>query len=187
MSTRRGSKRTSRGKKFLSYAVLSKAAKAVAKIDPTAAIAGGYGLTAFGSRRLTGDLDVLSSEVPDGVKPLRSLSFGGVRTNIGGVPTDFIVRNDEVAALYEAARASAVKVPGYPLRVVQPEYMVSLKLYAGRPKDHGDIETIFGWDIDRKKTLAIAGRYLGIMAIKDLEQMMAISDWKRSRNLDEDE
>lgn len=141
----------------------------------------------FGSRRLTGDLDVLVESVPEGVEELRRLSFGGVKSRVAGVPTDFIVRDDVAQDLYDAARLSAVAVSGYPLKVVSPEYMVSLKLFAGRAKDHGDIETIFGWNVDRKKILSIAKKFLGIMAVKNLEQMMALSDWKRSRSEDEDE
>jgi hypothetical protein len=188
MTERRGSKRGSKPKaKFLSPEVLHRACKAVAKIDSKAVLVGGYALQAFGSRRLTGDLDVLVAEVPDDVKALKRLSFGGIRAVVGGVPTDFIARDDEVADLYEEARLAAIKVSGFALRVVPPEYILVLKIWAGRPKDDSDVATILGWDIDRKKTLEVAKRYLGLVAARDLKQVMDIADWKRSRGIADDD
>lgn len=73
---------------------------------------------------------MLVGQAPSGVKPLRDLSFGGVRSEVAGVAVDFIMRKDDAARLYEAARRSAVQVKGYPLRVARPDFLVAMKLYA---------------------------------------------------------
>lgn len=184
MARRTGKRRTGKSFRAVPTQRLPKAARLVAELAPDAALVGGFAMQFFGSRRLTGDLDFLVSEVPEGVPVSRHLSFGGVKTVVGGVPTNFIVRTDDARRLYAAALAAAETLPGLPNRVVPPEWLLSLKLYAGRPKDTADIQTLLGWDIDRDKALAIAKRCLGIMAAKDLRQMMDIADWHRGHALD---
>lgn len=166
---------------------LEDAAAAVAEIDPTAALVGGYALQLYGSSRLTGDLDVIAGREPD-IHVIRRLTFGGIKTKLEGVPVDFIVRTDDVQALYEEALTLAQRLPGVPLKVVRLEYLLAMKMYAGRKKDEADIETILRMSmIDRRVALGVVKRHLGVMAAKDLQQVIALVDWQMSQPEFEDE
>lgn len=44
-----------------------------------------------------------------------------------------------------------------------------------------------GWEsLDRGQVFKTARKYLGIMAVKDLKRLLAIADWKRRENIDDE-
>ncbi|MBL8196695.1 MAG: hypothetical protein JNM06_23080 [Blastocatellia bacterium] len=105
------------------------------------ALAGGLAMHLYGSPRLTKDVDVIASQHLSLVAE-HQLTFGGssYTIQIGKymVQVDWIVRNDGYEKYYRAALKDAIELPNG-LRVVIPEWLVILKLNAGRQKDFDDI------------------------------------------------
>ena len=121
--------------RFLSREALMAAAKHVAATHPNEriAIVGGTAAQIWGAPRLTSNLDVIA-ESDLGYKGEPS-TIGGVRTVEGGIELNVITRLDEWARLYEDALYAAVRVEGVPLPVVTPEFLVAMKMVAGRLQD----------------------------------------------------
>lgn len=105
------------------------------------AIAGGLAMHLYGSPRLTKDVDIIASKNLS-LTPKHRLSFGGssYTLQIGkyAVQVDWIVRNDGYQKYYRAALKDAITLPNG-LRLVTPEWLVILKINAGRQKDLDDI------------------------------------------------
>ena len=120
------------------------AARELGKIAETEqiewAIAGGIAMYLYGSPRLTKDVDIIAA------KPL-SLAWDAP-LNIGGgsytvtvgkykVTVDWTVRRDGYSKYYKAALTEAISMPdGF--RLVSPEWLVIMKMFAGRQKDYDD-------------------------------------------------
>lgn len=175
--------RQRKGKRLPSYDELLAAAERVSARVPDGdqvAIAGGLAMQLWGSPRLTGDLDVIADDTL-GYKG-EPLTFGGVRTKEGAVPLDVIVRSDEWRDLYFGALASSVKMEGVSAPVVTPEFLVAMKMVAGRPKDEGDIRyLVLSEDFDPQATETVVRRYLGAYAVKELRALTAEAEWRRTR------
>ena len=95
----------------------------------------------YGSvRALTKDVDIIASNTVS-LKPNAPLTFGGnnyiVEVGKYKVAVDWIVRNDGYAKYYRAALSEAVVFPNK-MRLISPEWLVILKLFAGRQKDYDD-------------------------------------------------
>lgn len=105
------------------------------------AVAGGLAMHLYGSPRLTKNVDIIASEHLS-LTPQRRLTFGGssytLQVGRYTVQVDWIVRNDGYQKYYSAALKEAIELPNG-LRVVTPEWLVILKLNAGRQKDFDDI------------------------------------------------
>jgi hypothetical protein len=105
------------------------------------ALAGGLAMHLYGSERLTKDVGIIASQDLS-LTPRHKLIFGGssyvLQVGKYEVPIDWIVRNDGYQKYYRAALKGAVKLPNG-LRVVTPEWLVILKLNAGRQRDFDDI------------------------------------------------
>lgn len=105
------------------------------------AVAGGLAMHFYGSPRLTKDVDIIASKHLSLI-PQHPLTFGGssYTLQIGRytVQVDWIVRNDGYEKYYKAALKDAIVLPNG-LRVITPEWLVILKLHAGRQKDFDDI------------------------------------------------
>ena len=105
------------------------------------ALVGGLAMYLFGSPRLTKDVDVIAANYLS-LKANGPLSFGGsnylVEVGKYKVAVDWIVRNDGYAKYYRQALADAIAMPqGFQL--ILPEWLVILKMFAGRQKDYDDI------------------------------------------------
>jgi len=105
------------------------------------AIVGGMAMYLYGSPRLTKDVDIIATNYVS-LKANAPLNFGGSNyiIEIGKykVAIDWIVRNDGYAKYYKAALADAIAMPkGY--KLISPEWLVILKMFAGRQKDYDDI------------------------------------------------
>ena len=105
------------------------------------ALAGGLAMHLYGSPRLTKDVDIIASKHLT-LTPQRRLSFGGssYTLQIGKyeVQVDWIVRSDGYEKYYRAALQEAIELPNR-IRIVTPEWLVILKITAGRQKDLDDI------------------------------------------------
>lgn len=177
--------------KFLSPEVLEATARMTMDLTVNlgidAAVAGGYAMQVYGSPRLTGDVDLIASEAPKELKPLksvRSLSFGGMRyKSLEGVEIDLIERADDLKGLYEQALAKAIETDDG-LRVISPDYLAVIKFAAGRPKDEDDLIWILQQPdlVDRENAINIAYRYLGGRYAKDsFQSFIDEADWRSER------
>lgn len=105
------------------------------------ALAGGLAMHLYGSPRLTKDVDIIASRDLS-LTPQHRLGFGGssytLQVGKYAVQVDWIVRNDGYQKYYRAALKDAIELSNG-LRLVKPEWLVILKLNAGRQKDLDDI------------------------------------------------
>ncbi len=146
-------------------------------------LVGGVALQMYGGDRFTADVDFAASDpIPD-LKPERELSFGGYQSHTAsGVPVDWILRNDDFAEVYTEAILYPQRIEGVPVPVASPEYLVAMKLVAGRTRDELDIETLLGLGaVDVPKVRRIVKRLLGAFAEKSLVSLIEVAAWKRSR------
>lgn len=129
-------------------------AEVAKKNDISIALAGGIAMHIYGFTRATTDVDMLAQKV----LPLESqseLSFGGesYKVMVAGrsVMVDVIVRNDELAKIYETALSQA-KETDIGLRIISPEWLVVMKFFSARAKDKIDLIWLLQEDglVDRK-------------------------------------
>jgi len=169
------------GGRLPSYDELMAAAERVAdRSADAAAIAGGLAMQVWGSPRLTGDLDIIAASnlTYEGAP----LTFGGVRTREGSVDLDVIVRDDEWRGLYEDALENAVEVADTPMLVVIPEFLVPMKMVAGRPKDEIDVRyLVLLDDFDHRAAETIVRKHLGPYAVRELHSIVEEAKWRRSQ------
>lgn len=122
-----------------------RAAEVVAKVakehDISIALAGGIAMHIYGFTRATTDVDMLAQTV----LPLEcqgELSFGGksytVKVAERAVSVDVIVRNDELAKIYETALSQANETD-IGLKIISPEWLVVMKFFSARAKDKIDL------------------------------------------------
>lgn len=147
------------------------------------ALIGGAALQLFGSDRLTKDVDIAASDRIEGIEILGPLDFGGVSGRTpSGVPIDMVIRKDKYAPLYEAAIDQAARVEGVPIPVVTPEFLIPLKMVAGRLKDDADLEfLLLDSDVDYEQARAIVEKFLGLYAADDLDRLRDEFRWRRER------
>ena len=129
-------------------------AEVAKKNDISIALAGGIAMHVYGFTRATTDVDMLAQTV----LPLESqseLSFGGesykVMVDGRSVAVDVIVRNDELAKIYETALSQA-KETDIGLKIISPEWLVVMKFFSARAKDKIDLIWLLQEDglVDRK-------------------------------------
>lgn len=159
-------------KKFLGpeaiVAVIERAASELGKTD--FALCGGAAMQVYGSDRLTKDVDFLAYEVPPFLKSRRRLTFGGSAGTVDGVPTDFIVRNDDYAPLYEEALEMARYDSNIGCQVVRPAHLAAMKLAARRDKDELDLKFLLASKVvPLKEARIIVGDHLGRYAVDELD------------------
>lgn len=105
------------------------------------ALAGGLAMHLYGSPRLTKDVDIIGSRNLS-LAAEGQLRFGGssytLRVGRYDVRIDWIVRSDGYRKYYSAALKAAISLSNG-LRIITPEWLVILKLNAGRQSDLDDI------------------------------------------------
>jgi hypothetical protein len=173
--------------KFLDPGDIEEAIAELAEISERTGIdtvlVGGVAMSAYGSDRLTKDVDVACrDEGLPGLRRLKDLSFGGFSAKSpSGHPVDIIVRDDAYRGLYEAAIENA-QDEGLSLPVASPEYLAALKMAAARDKDMLDLETLFRLGVlDLKKARSIIRQYLGEYAAREWDSLISEFEWKSSR------
>lgn len=104
------------------------------------ALVGGIAMYLYGSPRLTKDVDIIASNFVS-LEANAPLTFGGnnylIEIGKYKVAVDWIVRNDGYAKYYQAALKDAVIFPNG-IKLISPEWLVILKMFAGRQKDYDD-------------------------------------------------
>jgi hypothetical protein len=148
------------------------------------ALAGGAAMQVHGSDRFTKDVDFIADHVPIGLRGDESmLSFGGVSAlSPGGVPVDVIVRDDDQHDVYMHALEHADEYDDLPMRVVSAEWMIPLKMLAGRGKDLQDLEFLLldAEDCDLKRARKIVKDEIGLYGVREFDALLVELKWKRS-------
>lgn len=147
------------------------------------ALCGGWAMHCYGSDRLTKDVDVIAKE-PPALPEVGSLSFGGYQVEVStGVPVDVIIRDDEYSDLYEEALEQAVSLPGVPIPVVSPEYLVVLKILAARGKDNLDLEFLLVSElVDLQAVRKLIRKFLGRFVVKEFDATLAEVRWRAGKS-----
>lgn len=150
------------------------------------AVAGGLAMYFYGSPRLTKDVDIIASKNLS-LTPKHRLSFGGssymLQVGKYAVQIDWIVRSDGYQKYYQAALKDAVALPNG-LRVVLPEWLVILKLNAGRQKDYDDIVFLLKQPklVDRpavrQKVVETAGEDVWLAMLPSFRRLCDLADGK---------
>jgi hypothetical protein len=152
--------------------------------DCDAVLAGGAAMHYYGSPRLTADVDFVASDRVD-LPERGTLTFGGEKLESpGGVPVDWIRRQDDYEGLYRAAVEDPLpedESPA-PVPIARPEYLLAMKLVADRAKDRADVEWLVANEVvDLKLARRIVKRELGAYAAEDFDAVVSEIQWKRSR------
>jgi len=148
------------------------------------ALCGGFAMQAYGSTRLTSDVDIIVSSHPSFVTDGSPMAIGGVSTEIDSVPIDFIERADHYRDLYdEALRTAKAMIPGNSAPVIRPEVMVALKMVAGRPKDDHDLYFLLSSvKMDNTYLNKVVTKYLGRYALTDLDNTRSMAKFLKDNN-----
>jgi hypothetical protein len=161
---------------------LAKVAEIAASEGLRLALAGGAALQLYGSDRFTRDVDIAADRCPQGVKRRGILAFGGIKTALAGVATDFIVRDDQYAALYDEAIEHAHHVTGSPVPVVTLPYLAAMKMVAGRGKNEQDLHFALTHPrLNYKIARAVVAQHLGPYAADELDAIRDVARWEKSR------
>jgi hypothetical protein len=163
-----------------------KAGKLAAQEEIEWAVAGGLAMHLYGSPRLTKDVDIIASQHLS-LTPQHQLSFGGssytLQVGKYTVQIDWIVRNDGYQKYYRAALKEAIELSNG-LRIVTPEWLVILKLHAGRQKDFDDIVFLLKQPtlIDRprvkQKVVETAGDDVWLAMLPNFRRLCDLADGK---------
>lgn len=148
------------------------------------AVAGGLAMHLYGSPRLTKDVDIIASKNLS-LTPQHQLGFGGssytLQVGKYAVQVDWIVRNDGYQKYYRAALKDAIELSNG-LRLVTPEWLVILKLNAGRQKDLDDIVFLLKQPrtVDRpavkQKVVATAGEDVWLAMLSGFRRLCDLAD-----------
>lgn len=153
------------------------------------ALCGGLAMHLYGFTRATRDVDFVASDFLS-LRAERELSFGGkvYYKMLRGkrIEVDWIVRNDEKQAAYDAALGDALETD-VGVDLISPEWMVILKYLAGRGKDHIDVMWLLREPdlVDREAVTRLVKKLLGkaaFWAIRDLEELFLEADLLRARD-----
>lgn len=151
--------------------VISEVIEKLKEEGTKAALVGGFAMHAYGSNRLTSDVDLLVEKPPAFAEEGDPLSIGGVSVEVDNVTVDFIDGiGDEYHDLYQEGLRTAKQIPGQPAPVVRPEVLVAMKMLAGRPKDDTDLYYLLSSvDLNQEYLKKVITKFLGRYALKDLQ------------------
>ena len=122
------------------------------------------------------DLDiVVQAPLPLGFFEEGALGIGGVRTRTpSGVPLDWIHRTDDFAHVFDEALQYGRRLEGVPVPVAGPEYLVIMKMIAGRDKDDLDLIALLQCgEVDIAQARRMVKRLLGAYAAQDFDSRVA--------------
>ena len=148
------------------------------------AVCGGIAMYLYGSARLTKDVDLIASGAIS-LKEDAPLTFGGsnytVEVGKYKVDVDWIVRNDGYARYYQKALAQAVSLPNG-FRLISPEWILILKMFAGRQKDYDDAVFLLKEKglVDRPKVkeniVSVAGEDAWLATMANFRRLCNLAD-----------
>ena len=151
------------------------------------ALAGGIAMYLYGSPRLTKDVDIIASKHLS-IEANAPLNIGGssyvVEVGKYSVTVDWIVRNDGYAKYYRKALEEAVSLPNG-IRLISPEWLVVLKMFAGRQKDYDDVVFLLGQEglVNRsavkQNIVGVAGEDAWLAAMSSFRRLCSLADGKR--------
>ena len=151
------------------------------------AIIGGIAMYLYGSPRLTKDVDIIASGDVSTLEANAPLTFGGnnyvVEIGKYKVAVDWIVRSDGYAKYYRAALKEAVVFPNG-IKLISPEWLVILKMFAGRQKDYDDAVFLLRESdlVNRPKVKEIISRVGGedawLASLSNFRRLCSLADGK---------
>ncbi len=175
--------------KFLEQSDIERAASEMSELADQQGVAavliGGAALRYFGSPRLTTDIDFAATGPLEGSKETGKLTFGGEKLSApSGVPVDWVQRDDDYAELYSEAIEHPMpeRDSPSPVPIARPEYLLAMKMAAGRRKDLDDVEWMIANSVvDLPLARRIVRKHLGTYAARELDSIVSEVEWKKSR------
>ena len=153
------------------------------------ALAGGIAMHIYGFTRATTDVDMLAQAVLP-LDSLNELSFGGENYQITvserTVSVDVIVRNDELAKIYQTALSQA-KETDIGIKIISPEWLVVMKYFSARAKDKIDLIWLLQEEglVDRKliesNLVTAVGKESAYFIYNDLKSEFDYADFIKHR------
>ena len=153
------------------------------------ALAGGIAMHIYGFTRATTDVDMLAQAVLP-LKSLSELSFGGenyqVTVSERVVSVDVIVRNDELAKIYQTALSQA-KETDIGIKIISPEWLVVMKYFSARAKNKIDVIWLLQEEglVDRKliesNLVTAVGKESAYFIYNDLKSEFDYADFIKHR------
>ena len=153
------------------------------------ALAGGIAMHIYGFTRATTDVDMLAQAVLP-LQSLNDLSFGGenyqVTVSERTVSVDVIVRNDELAKIYQTALSQA-KETDIGIKIISPEWLVVMKYFSARAKDKIDVIWLLQEEglVDRKliegNLVTAVGKESAYFIYNDLKSEFDYADFIKHR------
>ena len=148
------------------------------------ALVGGLAMQAYGSDRITKDVDFAVTELQGAQAAARwpgqtrPLNIGGVALITDTSTIDLIDRRVELRALFIESIDAAVRsgfttvAEGEEMLVVPAEYLVAMKMAGARHKDEADIGFLMVLpSLDYRRARDIVHRHLGFFAARHLDRM----------------
>ena len=143
----------------------------------------------YGFTRATTDVDMLAQAVLP-LDSLNELSFGGENYQITvserTVSVDVIVRNDELAKIYQTALSQA-KETDIGIKIISPEWLVVMKYFSARAKDKIDLIWLLQEEglVDRKliesNLVTAVGKESAYFIYNDLKSEFDYADFIKHR------
>jgi len=156
------------------------------------ALAGGIAMHVYGFTRATTDVDMLAESVLP-LTSIKELSFGGetytVNVDGRGISVDVIVRDDELAAIYQKALEQAMETERG-LKIISPEWLVVMKFLSALAKDKIDLLWLLQQDklVDRSKIernlIEAVGSQTAYFIFNDLKSEFSYADFLLVREKD---
>ena len=96
------------------------------------------------------------------------------------------MRTDDFSAVFDEALIHGRRIEDVPVPVASPEYLVAMKMIAGRDKDNLDLITLLqSGEVDLPRARCMIKRLLGAYAAKQFDARVAEAEWRATRNGDE--
>ncbi|HZU98185.1 MAG TPA: hypothetical protein VFF73_15885 [Planctomycetota bacterium] len=144
------------------------------------ALIGGFAMRAWGSPRLTDDVDFAATETPLFASVGLSLPGGIGRRSWtpDGIAVDILAGMPIYADTVKKARRTR-----WGFRLASPEHLLVMKVEAGRGKDQVDVEWLLGQPglVDRRKVRGLAKKFTSRATQSELEDVLRRNKPRRSR------
>jgi hypothetical protein len=150
------------------------------------ALVGGIAMYLYGSPRLTKDVDIIAAKIlPIEADAPLNIGGGSYTVEVGKykVTVDWIVRSDGYAKYYRTALVESILMPNG-VRLISPEWLVILKMFAGRQKDYDDAVFLLGEKdlVSRPKVketiVRVGGEDAWLASMSNFRRLCGLADGK---------
>jgi hypothetical protein len=166
-------------------AAIDEAAAAARRSGVRIALTGGCALWAHGSNRRPADVDLIVERPFSGLPVAHPIPHGVRVIARNGVPIDLVTRDPAHAELFDQALATARRIPGIPMPVVDLPHLVAIKILSRSRhlhKDERDLDFILlDAAVDWHDVRRVLADHLGPLAAAEVHVLERIHQNDRGR------